>query len=551
MSQPTPQGSTDSAPGAIAPALLFAALAFVLMIPAFRFGYPTGHDSFLHATAWFDVVQHWREGNFFPAWAGRFANGWGQPLYLFYPPLPIDLGGLCLLLAGPYFAPIVFAWTSLTVAGYAAYRFAAVLVPESSARYAGIVYMLAPYLTISLYERNAFSEALGAAVLPIVFYAYVRVQREEASPLRLGAALTLLLLSNIPGTAVMGTVLVVMCAADCIQKRAWWPAIRLALALAMTAALSAFYLVPMFAQRKFVMSHLVATGGQAPENNFELLAGTRLFAHDFFSNMALISTVTAVLLVGFAAAAWRASELRDRATWISASAFALAMMLPVTAFVYKNVPGMRAVNFPWRYLTVASLLLALFVASAMSRSKRSAWMPALVLVAFAGCFYAMWPPSHLGDEMASWGRYSNWRTSELPGVQEWMPITARYNDDGNYGPKELVSAEAAGSCSALKVVVWENEQRLVRFDCKPNSVLVLKTFFYPGWQVRLSDGRPAPVAFNEHGAMLAQVSGLGGLEMRFTWTSDRKLGLAISMLAALGCLGWSFARRRKKTAAAA
>ena len=67
---------------AISPVLVMVGV----VSPAIFYGYPTGHDSFLHTSAWFDVLSHWREGNWLPAWGARFAMGWGQPVHLFYPP---------------------------------------------------------------------------------------------------------------------------------------------------------------------------------------------------------------------------------------------------------------------------------------------------------------------------------------------------------------------------------------------------------------------------------------------------------------------------------
>src|SRR5690242_14668696 len=85
-------------PAALIPLAVMAAAALLFVLPGIIYGFPTGHDTFLHATAWFDTLTHWSEGDFFPAWGARFAFGWGLPVHIFYPPLSFAFGSLCLLL---------------------------------------------------------------------------------------------------------------------------------------------------------------------------------------------------------------------------------------------------------------------------------------------------------------------------------------------------------------------------------------------------------------------------------------------------------------------
>jgi hypothetical protein len=302
-------------------------------------------------------------------------------------------------------------------------------------------------------------------------------------------------------------------------------------------------LAPVIAQKDFVKLRLVATGGQAPVNNFEIFAGHSLFQHEFFSYLALTSAVLVCLLLILMAASWTSNTLPMRNSWIAASLLAIILMLPITAWLYLHLPGMKYINFPWRYLFVVSLLIALFLAHAASQSKRARWMIAVTALGFAAAWFAMWPPTWLHNPEASWGKYSAARTAELPGVQELMPISARYDEEGRYGPSQLVSVES-GACKMLQVQIWQSEHRVVRFDCQPDTTLVIKTFFYPGWKI-IANGRPAPVAFNEQGAFLAKVQGAGYLEMTFAYTQDRKLGVDISRATIFIWLAWFAIQRRR------
>jgi hypothetical protein len=524
---------------------IFSGAALLFLLPGILFGFPTGHDTFLHATAWFDTLTHWSEGNFFPTWGSRFAFGWGLPVHIFYPPLSFAFGALCLLLFGPYFAPIVFCWSVLTFAGYAAYRFCKLLkLNESSAILAGLLYLVSPYFGLDLYERNVFAEVMAAAIFPLVLYAYVRMQRDRVSPLYLALALAVMLLTNIPATAITVAVLAVLTLVDSLRERPLMLIGRTALAGLIALLLSAFYLLPVLSQRGLIKLHLVATGGQDPVNNFELLAGRPLFVHDFFSYLALISTILTLLLIIAIAITWKSKLLPMRTSFTAVAAISIVMMLPITKRFYAHMPGMKYINFPWRFLFVVSFLIALFVAHAFEQAGRRRWLLIASLGGFALCWYAMWPPTWLHNEEASWGKYSAARTAALPGVQELMPISARYSEEGDYGPQQFVAIDSGEPCRSLQVERWQSEHRIIRFDCG-DTILVLKTFFYPGWKI-LANGRPAPVAFNEHGAFLVKIHGSGALDMQFSWTSDRKTGAIISLVTLFFCIAFLVHERRRR-----
>jgi hypothetical protein len=521
----------------LVPLAIMAAAALMFVLPGILYGFPTGHDTFLHATAWFDTLTHWSEGDFFPAWASRFAFGWGLPVHVFYPPLSFAFGALCLLLVGPYFAPILFCWTVLTFAGYAAYRFCKLLrLDETSAIVAGVTYLLSPYFGLNLYERNAFPEVMAAAIFPVVLHAYIRMQRDRTSPLYLALALAVMLLTNIPATAITVAVLALLTIVDSICKRNFAHLGRAVLAGSIALLLSAFYLVPVIAQKNMIHLRLVATGGQDPVNNFELLAGRSLFIHDFFSYLALISTILTLLLIAAIATTWKSNSTSSYTSFAAVAAFSIFMMLPITRTIYAHLPGMKYINFPWRFLFVVSFLIALFVAQALHQGDRRRWLVLATLCGFAISWYAMWPPTWLHNEDATWGKYSAARTAALPGVQEMMPITARFSEEGDYGPPQVVAIDSGAPCRTLQLERWHSEHRIIHFDCG-DTTLVLKTFFYPGWKI-LANGRPAPVAFNEQGAFLVQVQGAGTLDMQFIWTKDRKLGAMVSLLTLLICLAF-------------
>ena len=72
--------------------MLIVIAATVAVIPTLIFGNAFGHDYGFHLQKWMGAAQQFREGVVFPRWAAGANLGFGDPSFIFYPPLSWMLG---------------------------------------------------------------------------------------------------------------------------------------------------------------------------------------------------------------------------------------------------------------------------------------------------------------------------------------------------------------------------------------------------------------------------------------------------------------------------
>jgi 6-pyruvoyl-tetrahydropterin synthase related domain len=533
-----------------APLLAIAAASFAMEIPFFFFGTPSGHDVEFHLYSWLEVLSQWKHGIFYPRWAELAHFGYGEPRFLFYPPASWTLGAAISAIFPWTLASPIYIWIALTLAGISMFVLMRRWLDRRDALFAAILYAVNPYHLVIVYWRSAFAELLAACLVPLLLLFILKAADGEwRATVPLGLVLAAAWLTNAPAAVMIHYSLALLALFFAWQRRSARILLIAASAVAFGACLASFYLLPAIYEQRWVNIAEAVSQGSRPQDNF-LFIHTGDADHDAFNR--IVSWVAVLEIAVILVAAWAARLRRQehdlkRDLWNSLLAWAIAcsvLMFPVTALLWKILPKMGFMQFPWRWLLCLSVAFTIFATAGL----RAWWMRgavfALSLLVMVIAWHRVQAPwwdnpadlREMQDNMYTGTGYE--------GVEEYTPAGVDPAAIDKDARRVTVNGPAHAS---IRVADWGDTAKIFVAEMSAEDQLAVKLFPYPAWQAKVNGQIVEASARAGTGQMLVPVhAGVNRVEIRFVQTWDRALGEWISILTALLVFVWFIWLRRSE-----
>ena len=485
--------------------------------------WPRGDDYKFHASIWAETATRIHHLDI-PRWNAEEAFGLGEPTYLFYPPLSIYLGGLLTLLCGQYWAAPLFCGIVMVVAALSMRLCASIWLEPSRAWVVSLLYCANPYFLMCFWVRSSYAEAFAAALLPLLVY-FTSVPSSRYRVIGCAFVFALIWLSNLPSAVIISYAIAFYIAVKYLAERNRKHALHSLAGLCIGFGIAAFQVLPSALEMHLVQTDIAVHGFQLP--NYFVLGGAgraRAMTFVFLGCLFLVGVV-------------RFSKQRGSLPVILLGLLSTLMVLRYSSALWKFLPLLANVQFPYRWLFVmafVSVLAAGHTISADWRYRVGGWLVTcawcVALTQCAAIAYLTTSAKHLQSDP------DNTESADIHHVVgEYLPKTADaemvFSSDN-----DQILARTDVPTAVISVKRWDPELRELSISTDQPVKVTLRLLNYLGWAANVNGKRTQIATEASTGRAILRIDpGNNIVQLRFSRSSDRNAGLVVTFISlALG-----------------
>jgi len=496
----------------------------IIMLPIPILGIPDGYDIPQHLRFVTTFQESLADGSLIPGWAAADNYGFGSVGIRFYPPLSHYLMAATQMATRDWFDTL---WTNalfwMCLGSVGLYYWSREYLSRPWSAFAALLFATMPYHLMQIYVYVLLAEFAAAALLCFCFLFATRVinRGRALDVLLLSISYALLILTHLPSTIIGSICLGIYCL-FLIDWKKWTTFIpRLAIAVCLSLSSTAFYLVRLVTELTWVQHnepHYYAVGiYDYSQYLFPMILNTEeriwkkmVILVDIPIFLTFLFLLPPILFVVFRSLRSGQSPFMRRtfAALSVTGTFLIFIESIPSRFVWDSITLLQKVQFPFRFLSVASILGALSVTLLVStlvarfpQRKRLLAYPLGALLFVTGLFtltqIVLPSEPHSRSEFAK--IVSD--TKDEPGCRCWWPTWARSEAFSDVKPVE------AGK-RPVNIENWARETREFSIGAGDAATARVATFYYPYWRATIN-GVSAAVTPDEFGAITFPVPSSG------------------------------------------
>lgn len=353
-------------------------------------------DLTLHYHITRSYAQSFAEGDWLPRWAGLLDGGRGDALFTFYPPLCYLASALLMKLFGLSVLGSIKAvsFLILVIAQASAYWLAREFFNRRQSLVVSLAYVLLPAFPLICLHRVFLANAFALSFAPLaVKWAYRLIAPQGRYSTRFcliafALCFSAIILSHAITTYLTGLTVGFLALAF-LRQSGWRGILSLAKAVFLALMLTAFFLLPQIVEADWVQLKLQLVQQDyrnyflfAPPPNDSRYRQAWSGFNDATSYLILIQSLTGLLL---ALSCWPKFR-RDRLSpliWFGSAlvGFGFLISLPISDLLWRYLPGLKFIQFPWRFQPFVALGLGLLAVVATECRPLLKKLPRILLMA--------------------------------------------------------------------------------------------------------------------------------------------------------------------------
>ncbi|MBI3342483.1 glycosyltransferase family 39 protein [Candidatus Curtissbacteria bacterium] len=453
-------------------------------------------------------------------------------------PLPFYAAELPKIIGFSFINSVKIIFVTATIASVIAIYWALKKRYSQVASFVGaVLYLYLPYRFVDLYVRGSIGENLAFVFMPIALGAFFQIHKGKKFYLPiLSLSFGLLLLSH----NVIALLFVILMAVLIVAHKKYRKETTAFTVLGLL--IGAFFWIPALVELQSVRLSQIKVSEISNHlvNIDKLLMPQWGYSPDPNSTggLSVQLGLVSVFLFLATAVAITFSKKRDNLV-LALTIIYLPIVFLMTRYaelIWKYVPGLDVIQFPWRMLAIIVLVTAVFGAFIVDYAKNKKTVAVLLVIAAILSTLLYTKPRTFTNQPD--GFYST-NESTTTVRDEYMPLWVKKPSNARANTK----IEAQGA-SLANVVISPSIYK-ARINADKDINVTVNTIYFPGWQVK-SGNKDIPINYqNERGLIMFQLpKGDHDVIIKYNETPVHLLSEFIS-IAALLATGFFFLKWRK------
>jgi hypothetical protein len=544
--------------------LIFLSIVVILIVPTFWRMLRPGIFSMQDPVHYFRLVDYYKcfeDWNFPCRWSPSSGLGYGEPVFNFYGQLPYFVGGLFHLAGFPFIDSLKLLFIlSLVGSGVSMFFLAKHFWKDDwVALVSSIVYVYAPYRALDVWVRGALPEALAFVLFPLVLLEFDRFIEEKSKVHLLAFSLLVALLITTHNLSLVLFLPVLIFwtifKIKKVVKNLLW--LKLLGAGILSFLISSFYVLPLIFESKYVNLASTTTGYFDFRGHFASLHqllfsrfwgyGASLFqATDMSRSVGQAQWTLPIISIVILSYCYIVKKIHGLRITVHESLilfltgwFFLFLIHNKSTFLWQVIPAMAYIQFPWRFLGMATFCFALvsgvFPLLFSKYIKLVALIVIVIVISLNFGFFKEDIWRNVSDKDLQTG--NNWEEMQRASIADFWPKSSG-----------LIPVSPAPQTTNFGSVIYENSYRVIFELAKPISGKVeVPINYFPGWQA-YNNNKLLTTSYTKNGLISVIVDkDVSKIQLFFENTLVRRIGNILSLFGtmAFGYISLNYSEKKK------